>query len=141
MYLTLKLNEISNNKSINDVAIEYIILNREIMSILSNLVCPSEIAGILDNRIRRIFQEPEKILGPYVKKGMTVVDLGCGPGYFSISLATMVGNSGKVIAADLQERMLKKVVLFNIVWVNSVYLPSRISLYSYTSQSLIHMIS
>lgn len=40
---------------------------------------------------------------------MTVLDMGCGPGYFSIALAKMVGSSGRVIAADLQEGMLKKV--------------------------------
>ncbi len=79
------------------------------MNILSNRVCPSEIAGILDNRIRRIFHDPEKILGPYVKEGMKVLDMGCGPGYFSIALAKMVGSSGRVIAADLQEGMLRKV--------------------------------
>ena len=38
---------------------------------------------------------------------MTVLDLGCGPGFFSVELAKMVGSSGKVIAADLQEGMLQ----------------------------------
>lgn len=79
------------------------------MNILSNHVCPAEIASILDNRIRRRIQNPEKILGPYVKEGMTVLDMGCGPGYFSIALAKMVGSSGMVIAADLQEGMLSRV--------------------------------
>lgn len=39
---------------------------------------------------------------------MTVLDLGCGPGFFSVELAQMVGKSGRVIAADLQEGMLQK---------------------------------
>ena len=39
---------------------------------------------------------------------MTVLDLGCGPGFFSIDMARMVGKSGRVIAADLQEGMLLK---------------------------------
>lgn len=39
---------------------------------------------------------------------MTVLDIGCGPGFFSIDMAKMVGKSGRVIAADLQEGMLKK---------------------------------
>jgi len=39
---------------------------------------------------------------------MTILDLGCGPGYFSIDLAHMVGRSGRVIASDLQEGMLGK---------------------------------
>lgn len=40
---------------------------------------------------------------------MTVLDLGCGPGYFSVEIAKMVSESGKVIAADLQKGMLEKV--------------------------------
>jgi ubiquinone/menaquinone biosynthesis C-methylase UbiE len=39
---------------------------------------------------------------------MTVLDLGCGPGFFSVEMAQMVGRSGRVIAADLQEGMLRK---------------------------------
>nr|QNO44573.1 2-methoxy-6-polyprenyl-1,4-benzoquinol methylase, mitochondrial [Methanosarcinales archaeon ANME-2c ERB4]QNO44946.1 2-methoxy-6-polyprenyl-1,4-benzoquinol methylase, mitochondrial [Methanosarcinales archaeon ANME-2c ERB4]QNO45104.1 2-methoxy-6-polyprenyl-1,4-benzoquinol methylase, mitochondrial [Methanosarcinales archaeon ANME-2c ERB4] len=39
---------------------------------------------------------------------MTVLDLGCGPGFFSVEMAEMVGASGKVIAVDLQEGMLRK---------------------------------
>ena len=71
-------------------------------------VCPVAIAGHLDNRIRRWVQNPEKILRSYVEKGMTILDVGCGPGFFSIDMAKMVGESGRVIAADLQEGMLQK---------------------------------
>ena len=70
-------------------------------------VCPVERAGSLDNRFRRWLQDPRKILSPHIKEGMTVLDLGCGPGYFTIDIAQMVGKSGRVIAADLQEGMLK----------------------------------
>jgi ubiquinone/menaquinone biosynthesis C-methylase UbiE len=38
--------------------------------------------------------------------GWTVLDVGPGMGYFTIPLAKLVGNSGKVIAADLQKQML-----------------------------------
>jgi ubiquinone/menaquinone biosynthesis C-methylase UbiE len=72
-------------------------------------VCPVERAGSLDNRTRRWLQNPRKILGPYIKEGMTVLDLGCGPGFFLIEIAQMVGESGRVIACDLQEGMLQKV--------------------------------
>lgn len=72
-------------------------------------VCPVEGAGGLDNRMRRWFQDPHKILKRYLHKGMTVLDLGCGPGFFSIAAAEMVGVTGKVIAVDLQEGMLSKV--------------------------------
>jgi ubiquinone/menaquinone biosynthesis C-methylase UbiE len=74
-----------------------------------NRVCPVERAGSLDNKFRRWLQNPGKILGPYVKEGMTVLDLGCGPGFFTIDIAQMVGKSGRVIACDLQEGMLQKI--------------------------------
>jgi ubiquinone/menaquinone biosynthesis C-methylase UbiE len=73
-----------------------------------NRVCPVSLAGGLDNRIRRMIQNPEVILSPYVTKGMTVLDVGCGPGFFSIALAGLVGESGRVIAADLQDGMLNR---------------------------------
>jgi len=72
-------------------------------------VCPVELGGSLDNRIRRWVQNPRNILRPFIKEGMTVLDFGCGPGFFSIDMAQMVGGSGRVIAADLQEGMLQKV--------------------------------
>jgi len=78
------------------------------MSDRKNRVCPVERAGHLDNRIRRWLQNPQKILGSYIEEGMTVLDIGCGPGLFSIEMARMVGESGRVIAADLQEGMLEK---------------------------------
>ena len=78
------------------------------MSDRNHHVCPVERAGGLDNRIRRWVQNPQKILGAYIKEGMTVLEVGCGPGFFSIDMAKMVGETGQVIAADLQEGMLEK---------------------------------
>jgi ubiquinone/menaquinone biosynthesis C-methylase UbiE len=72
-------------------------------------ICPVEKAGGLDNSVRRFLQNPQKLLKPFICEGMTVLDLGCGPGFFSIEIAKLLGNSGKVIAADLQNGMLEKV--------------------------------
>ena len=72
-----------------------------------NRVCPVELAGSLDSKIRKWIHNPIKIMRPYIKEGMTVLDIGCGPGFFSIEIARMVKDSGKVIAADLQEGMLE----------------------------------
>lgn len=74
-----------------------------------NRVCPVERAGSLDNRLRRWLQNPRKLLTPYLSEGMTVLDVGCGPGFFTLDIADMVGASGRVIAADLQYGMLRKV--------------------------------
>jgi ubiquinone/menaquinone biosynthesis C-methylase UbiE len=73
-------------------------------------VCPATYSGSLDNFLRRIIHKPEKILKPFVKEGMTVLDMGCGPGYFTVELARLTGESGKVIAADLQQEMLDKML-------------------------------
>jgi ubiquinone/menaquinone biosynthesis C-methylase UbiE len=80
---------------------------RENMNNEKNRVCPVELANSLDSKIRRWLQNPRKILSPYIKEGMTVLDIGCGPGFFSIEIAKMVGKNGRVISADLQEGMLK----------------------------------
>ncbi|MBU2510127.1 class I SAM-dependent methyltransferase [bacterium] len=72
-------------------------------------VCPHQFAFMLDNWLRRLVQSPRKIVGEYINEGNTVLDVGCGPGYFTIDMAKMVGKSGKVIAADLQPQMLEKV--------------------------------
>lgn len=71
-------------------------------------VCPVELAGSLDSRLRRLLQNPRRLLGPYIHGGMTVLDVGCGPGFFSVAIADLVGPSGRVIAADLQAGMLEK---------------------------------
>jgi ubiquinone/menaquinone biosynthesis C-methylase UbiE len=73
-----------------------------------NRVCPVELAGGLDNSIRRWLHNPQKILRPYINEGMEVLDFGCGPGFFSIEMAKIVGKSGRVIACDLQDGMLNK---------------------------------
>jgi ubiquinone/menaquinone biosynthesis C-methylase UbiE len=73
-----------------------------------NRVCPVELANSLDSKIRRWLQNPKKILSPFVKEGMKVLDVGCGPGFFSVELAKMVGAHGKVYSVDLQEGMLQK---------------------------------
>ena len=78
------------------------------MNDATHRVCPLERAGHLDSRFRKWFQNPQKILRSYIREGMTVLDFGCGPGFFSIDMAQMVGTSGRVIASDLQEGMLQK---------------------------------
>lgn len=72
-------------------------------------ICPVELAGGLDNSLRKLFQNPVKILSPFIRKGMTVLDLGCGPGFFTVAIAKMLNGAGKVIAADMQEGMLDKI--------------------------------
>ena len=68
--------------------------------------CPWWFLFTFDNPLRKFYQDPEKILAPHLKSGEIVLDLGCGMGYFSIPMARLVGETGKVIAVDLQAQML-----------------------------------
>lgn len=69
-------------------------------------ICPWWLAYTFDNPFRHFFHNPEKMLGSYVSNGMTVLDVGCGMGFFSIGLAKLVGDKGCVIAAGVQPKML-----------------------------------
>ena len=71
-------------------------------------VCPWWLAYTFDNPFRRLFHNPGRILGDYVKPGHTVLDIGCGLGYFTLAMARMVGEKGQVLAVDLQPQMLKR---------------------------------
>ncbi len=73
-------------------------------------VCPWWLAYTFDHRLRLLAHNPEKLFGKYIRPDMTVVDLGCGLGFNSMGLAKLVGNSGKVVALDIQQKMLDGVM-------------------------------
>ncbi|MGE5363727.1 MAG: class I SAM-dependent methyltransferase [Bacteroidota bacterium] len=70
-------------------------------------VCPWWLGYLLASPIRKLINNPEKMLGKYLKPGMRVVDYGSGMGYFSLPMARMVGSSGKVYCFDIQVKMLE----------------------------------
>ncbi|NOX56691.1 MAG: class I SAM-dependent methyltransferase [Planctomycetes bacterium] len=74
---------------------------------MSGHVCPWWGGYFIDNPLRRLIHPPRRILAPYVHSGMTVLDFGCGMGVFSIPMASLVGPTGRVIAVDLQQEMLR----------------------------------
>jgi len=71
-------------------------------------VCPWWLCWTFDNPIRKLIHNPQKIVAPYIQPGSTVIDIGPGMGYFSIPMAKLVGKKGKVIAIDIQEKMLNR---------------------------------
>ena len=73
---------------------------------MKHRVCPWRHAYLFDNPLRRLIHDPKKILEPFVSKGMTVLDIGCGMGFFSIGMAKLIGKEGRVISVDLQQEML-----------------------------------
>ncbi len=70
-------------------------------------VCPVWVGHLLASPLRKLFDNPKKILGLHVTAGMTALDIGCAMGFFSLPLAEMVGIQGKVICIDLQEKMIE----------------------------------
>ena len=69
-------------------------------------VCPWWGGYFIDNRLRRLLHKPEKILAAHLQPGMTAMDFGCGMGFFAIPMARLVGSRGRVVAVDLQQKML-----------------------------------
>ena len=70
-------------------------------------ICPWRAGPILTASIRKWFHHPRRITAPYLSDGMTVMDIGCGMGFFTIPMSDLVGKRGKVIAVDLQPQMLE----------------------------------
>lgn len=70
-------------------------------------VCPVWIGYLLASPLRKLFQNPANMLAPYVREGMTVLDIGSAMGFFSIPMAKLVGPGGTVVCVDLQEKMLE----------------------------------
>jgi ubiquinone/menaquinone biosynthesis C-methylase UbiE len=76
----------------------------------SHHVCPYWLGYFLINPFRKFRQNPEKILRPHIHEGMTVLEIGPGMGFFSLTLAGLVGTRGKLICVDVQEKMLNKLM-------------------------------
>jgi ubiquinone/menaquinone biosynthesis C-methylase UbiE len=63
--------------------------------------------GWLDRPEREKEEATSKLLPPLkIKNGDVVVDLGAGSGYYTMRLAKLVGDKGKVVAVDVQADML-----------------------------------
>jgi SAM-dependent methyltransferase len=71
-------------------------------------LCPPWIAFLLlANPLRRLHHTPGSVLGPYISEGMTVLEPGPGMGFFTREAARLVGPRGRVVAVDVQPRMLE----------------------------------
>ncbi len=61
----------------------------------------------LERPERDEYQQPDKVIEALgLKPGMVVADVGAGSGYFTRRLAKAVGNTGQVIAVDVEQKML-----------------------------------
>jgi ubiquinone/menaquinone biosynthesis C-methylase UbiE len=57
--------------------------------------------------MRRWLHDPGAIVSPFVAEGMLVLEPGPGMGFFTLELARRVGPRGRVIAVDVQPKMLE----------------------------------
>jgi len=64
----------------------------------------------LEYRLRDLLRPPDWILRQVgVRPGMDVLDLGCGPGSFSLAAAGLVGPEGSVYAVDIHPLAIRRV--------------------------------
>jgi len=73
---------------------------------MAHRIMPWWLGYLLVSPLRRLRQNPRAILAPYAKEGMTVLEPGPGMGFFTLELARRVGPTGRVVAVDVQPKML-----------------------------------
>lgn len=73
---------------------------------MANDLCPPWIGYFLLSPLRRLFENPDRILGPFISEGMEILEPGSGMGYFTLPMARMVGPDGRVIIVEAQKKML-----------------------------------
>ena len=61
------------------------------------------------NKRDKNYPPHNKIEKTKIKEGNIVLDYGCGPGSYSIAAAEVIGNTGKVYAADIHPLAIKEV--------------------------------
>jgi precorrin-6B methylase 2 len=61
----------------------------------------------LERAERETEEQPQLVIDALgIKPGQTIADLGAGSGYYSFRIAPLVGPTGKVLAIDIEPRML-----------------------------------
>jgi len=73
---------------------------------MSMRTCPWWLGHTIDNPLRHLMHDPVKLLSPYIQNGMAAADIGCGMGMFSLAMAKLVGDNGRVYSVDIQQKML-----------------------------------
>jgi ubiquinone/menaquinone biosynthesis C-methylase UbiE len=71
---------------------------------------PEYLANLIDNPLRRKFQPPmEMPIRHGIEPGMTVLEVGPGNGRYTVETARRVGATGRVIAVDIEIKMIERV--------------------------------
>jgi len=74
----------------------------------SHRVCPWWLGYLLVSPVRRLLYPPAKVLDAHIRSSMTVLEPGPGMGFFTLEIARRVGESGRVVAVDIQAKMLER---------------------------------
>jgi len=76
---------------------------------MAHRVCPWWLGYFLASPVRKwLGQDPVRILAPHIHEGMTVLEPGPGMGFFTLELARLIGPAGRVVAVDVQPKMIDK---------------------------------
>jgi ubiquinone/menaquinone biosynthesis C-methylase UbiE len=71
---------------------------------------PEFMAGAIDNPLRRKMQPPDEMpLRHGIEPGMRVLEVGPGNGRYTVATARRVGEEGRVVAIDIEPKMVKRV--------------------------------
>jgi len=77
--------------------VKWMLLSKHLLHrllLIDSHVCPWWLAYSFDNPIRNLIHPTRSVLGQHIHEGMTVVDVGCGMGHFSIGMDRLVGHDG-----------------------------------------------
>ena len=76
--------------------------------ILNLLLKPAGL--IMGSKLRRKIFDPVKTLqGAGIRSGQTVLEVGCGTGFFTIPAAQLIGDQGSLLATDVMVGYLEQV--------------------------------
>lgn len=68
------------------------------------------IGAAMESRFRYRFLGPEKILrGADIRPGQTVLEVGCGTGFYTVPAAKLIGDQGRLVAMDVLPISVEKV--------------------------------
>jgi ubiquinone/menaquinone biosynthesis C-methylase UbiE len=71
---------------------------------------PEWMANLVDNPLRRRIQPPAEAAARHgLAPGMTVLEVGPGNGRYTLAAAQRVGPEGRVVAVDIEPRMVERV--------------------------------
>ncbi len=71
---------------------------------------PWWLVEFFDRTLRGLLYDAEGLVGPYVRPGDRVADIGCGTGFHSVALSRLVGGEGEVLLVDAQQSMRDRAV-------------------------------